>query len=67
MNFLEQLRQKPRAKKIKIIWTISLITAVLLLILWIYTSKIGKTGPKDMTLFETLKKGIRGIKENYKR
>jgi len=67
MNIIEKLRQKPQAEKIRIIWTVIIISVILLIILWTLTSKIGKSGPKDTTLFQTFFRGVKDVGNNYKK
>lgn len=42
MNWIEKIRSKPREYKVRLMWIILVSVAVLLLIVWIFTSKIGK-------------------------
>jgi predicted permease len=67
MNFIEKIRNKPHAEKIRIIWIVVIIAVVLLIILWALTSRIAKNNPKDTTLFQTIGRGIKDIKENYRK
>ncbi len=65
MNWLERIRQKPQREKLKIIWTVVVIVFVLLVLLWIVTSRISKNQTKDTTLFQTIGQGFHNIKANY--
>lgn len=67
MNLIEKIRQKPQEEKIKIIWLAVLIAAALLAALWAVTAKISKSTPKDISLFQTLGKGFKDIRDNYKK
>jgi predicted permease len=63
MSLINTIRNKPQNEKIRLIWIIIIIVIVLLILLWIATSKIFEDRPKDTTLFQTLGRGLRDIKE----
>lgn len=65
MNWIEKIRQKPQEQKIRLIWTVVIITAVLLIILWIVLARFQKSLPKDTSLFKAIGKGFQDIKNNY--
>lgn len=67
MDLIERIRQKPHKEKIRIIWLGVSIALILLFALWITTSRISKRTPRDTTLFETIGRGIKDIKDNYKK
>ncbi len=67
MSWLNKVRNKSREEKIRLIWIIVIVSAVLLLLLWVLTSKIGRHLPKDTTLFQTIGSGIKNIQDNYKK
>ena len=67
MNLIENIRNKPRTEKIKIMWIVAIITAILLIGVWIISARYYKNHPADKTLFETIGKGIKDVKENYKK
>ena len=67
MTFIDNIRNKPRAEKIKIIWAAAALTALLLIAVWIISYKYRKNLPKDTSLFRTIDKGIKDVKENYKK
>lgn len=62
MNLIEKIRQKPQKDKIKLIWLICISSAVVMLILWIITSKIGQSMPKDTGIFKLMKNSIKALK-----
>lgn len=62
---IEKIRGLPREQKIRFIWTAAILTAILMAVLWIFTSRIGKITNRDTSLFDTVGKGIRDIKNDY--
>ena len=66
MSWIENIRQKPHEQKVRIIWTVSLIVLVLLVILWVFTSRIGKRNNMDTSVFQTIGRGIHDVGEQYK-
>ncbi len=67
MGIIEKIRSKPHEEKIKIMWGIIILTALLLIALWIISAKFNNRTNKDTTLFQTIGQGIKDIKDNYKR
>lgn len=67
MRILEKIRNKSHTEKVRIIWIVAVVIALLLIILWLLTSLSAKNIPKDTTLFQTIGRGIKDIKENYKK
>lgn len=67
MGFIEKIRNKPQQEKVRIIWLVVIVTAVLLIAIWVLTSRIGNGPSKDTSLFKTLDQGFKDIKENYKK
>lgn len=67
MSWIDNIRNKPQAEKIRIIWGVVIIALVLLVLLWILTSRIGKNSPADTTLFQTLGRGFKDLRNNYKK
>ena len=41
MSFIENIRNKPQAYKIRLMWIIIVITVIILLVLWIVFNRIG--------------------------
>lgn len=62
MDLIEKIRKKSQKEKIRLIKIICVVLTGLMLIIWIFTSKIGKNLPKDMKLFQTIKKGINNLR-----
>lgn len=67
MLWLDKIRQRPREQKIRIIWTATLLAAVLLIILWVISARLTKDLPKDTSLFKTFLNGVKDIKDSYKK
>ena len=67
MNWVERVRTKPQEQKIRLVWTGVVIAAVLMIVLWIVTARWNKNLPKDLTLFQTISRGITDIKNNFKK
>ena len=67
MSLIEHIRQKSHAQKVRLIWTIVIVSILMLIILWVFTSKISSTVPKDTSLFDTIRQGFHDIKDNYKK
>lgn len=67
MSWLENIRNKPQHVKLRIIWIVIAATTVLLIILWWLTSKITSDMPKDTTLFQTIGRGIRDVRDNFRK
>jgi hypothetical protein len=65
MSWIEKIRNQPEEKRIRMIWIICSIIAGLFIILWFFTSKIGKFAPVDKTPIKSLDQGIEDFKNNY--
>ena len=66
MSWIEKIQNKPREQKIKFILVAVIITAILLIIIWIITLRFNKHVAKDTTLFDTIGKGVQDVKNNFK-
>ena len=62
MSWLEKIRQKTHAEKIRLIWIICTACVILLALVWLFTSRIGKNMPKDTSLFKTITKSLKSLK-----
>jgi hypothetical protein len=67
MSLIDKIRTKSSEEKMRIIWIAIGVTLALLVLLWIATSKISSSTPKDTTLFKTIGRGLKDIRENYKK
>ncbi len=65
MSWLQTLRNKPHHQKIRLIWTVIIITVIALIVVWIFTSRIGENSPKDTSLFKTFGNGLKDVREQY--
>lgn len=50
----------------RLIWIIVTISAIFLILLWILTSNISAHTKKDLTLFQTIGRGIKNLQEQYR-
>lgn len=66
MAWIEKIRNKSRAEKIRLIWIWVIIAAVLLIILWIATWGYKKSAPIDTSLINTFSTGINKAKDQFK-
>jgi uncharacterized membrane protein YqiK len=62
---LQKIQSQPQAAKIRIMWIVSVIVVVLMIAVWIISSRFGKTITANTVLFKTIGQGIKNIGENY--
>ncbi|HYV33465.1 MAG TPA: hypothetical protein VE973_01280 [Candidatus Limnocylindria bacterium] len=67
MNWLQKIQHKPQEVKLQIMWTVAIVVAVLLVIVWIVSARYYKKVPKDTSAFKTIEQGVNDVKENYKK
>ena len=67
MGIIQHVQKKSREEKIRIIWIISIVCLAALVALWVITSKLRGHLPKDTSLFQTVNRGIKDLKDNYKK
>ena len=67
MSLIEKIRQQPQNAKIRIMWIVSIVVVVLLVLVWVISTRFQKNVAKNMTLFQTIGQGIHNIKESYKK
>ena len=67
MDWINKVRNKPQEEKIRIVWIVVIVAAVVLLGLWIILAHYSRSLPKDTTLFDTLGQGFKDIRDNYKK
>jgi len=67
MSLLNNIRNKPQAAKIRLMWIVSVIIVALMIAVWIISAHFQKNTAKDMSLFQTICQGIYNIWENYKK
>lgn len=61
MSWIQTIRQKPQEYKLRLLWTIVLIVAVLLLAAWIVFSRIGN---KYSTASQFISGTVKDIQQN---
>jgi hypothetical protein len=62
MSWLEKVRQKSREEKIKLIWQLTAVVAVLLIILWILIGSYSNGSKKNNDLFNTVGNSFKNFK-----
>ena len=67
MKIIDTFRSKPHAYKIRLIWISVALAALLMVIIWVLTSRFSKHSPADTTIFQTIGRGLKDIKDNYKK
>ena len=67
MSWIEKIQNKTRAEKLKIIWTVAIAVALLLIIVWFFFAPVSKYKVKDKTLFQTIGRGFKDVRENLHR
>ena len=67
MDWINKVRNKPQEEKIRLVWTVVIVAAVVLLGLWIILAHYSRTLSKDTTLFDTLGQGFKDIRDNYRK
>ncbi len=66
MNWLDSIRKQPHHKKIRLIWTITIVAFVFLVAVWITSYKFQKKTAHDTTLFDTIGRGFYDLQTNIK-
>ncbi len=62
MSFLDNIRNKTHAQKVRLIWIICTACVILLALVWLFTTRIGKNMPKDTSLFKTITNSLKSLK-----
>lgn len=65
MSFIKNLQNKPQAEKMRIIWMTTAAVVVVLISIWIISARYYKNVPEDTTLFQSIGKGVKDVKDNY--
>ncbi len=65
MSLIESLQKKSPEQKMRIIWATVIVAFILLMVLWILTTRIGKKMPTDTTMFKAIGQGVEDVKNNY--
>jgi hypothetical protein len=64
MNWIEKIRQKPQAEKIRLIWASVVIAVIILIALWIVAYKFSKSYSMGQ-LFNSAGKNIKNEQQYY--
>jgi hypothetical protein len=64
-TWLDNIRQKPHEKKVRLIWICVAVAVILLFTIWAATWHYRKNVPRDTTLFDTIERGVNDYKQNY--
>jgi steroid 5-alpha reductase family enzyme len=67
MSWIEKIRQKPRAAKMRLIWIAAIAVAVLMLAVWTVSARFQKNVSIDTSLFKALSQGITNVGNNWKK
>ena len=62
MSWLEEVRKRPRAAKIRLIWQITGVAAVILIALWILIGRYSNGASGNTSLFKAIGKGFSNFK-----
>lgn len=65
MPWLQKIQTQPQAVKLKIIWTVAISVGILLIVVWIISSRFHKNVAGDTTLFKAIGQGLKDVKQNY--
>jgi predicted permease len=65
MTWIQNIQNKPRAAKIRIMWVVGVVVVILLIAAWVISERFHKQTPVDTTLFKTIGSGVNNVKENY--
>jgi Na+/melibiose symporter-like transporter len=67
MNIIQKIQNQPQAVKMKIMWTVAAVVAILMIIVWIISAHFQKNVAKNTSLFQTIGQGIHNIRQSYKK
>ena len=67
MALLSSLQKKTHKEKVRIIWIVAGVTALLLLAAWIITSRYSKNSPKETSVFQVISRGFGDVKNSLKK
>lgn len=65
MSWVEKIRNKPHAAKIRLIWMWVAVAVIILVAIWAVTWRLRRDGPRDTTIINTIDQGIKDYKNNY--
>jgi predicted permease len=67
MGLFKSLQKKTHKEKIRIIWIVMVLTALLLVAAWIIASRYSKNSPKDTSLFQVIYRGFGDVKNSLRK
>ena len=67
MSWLNDLQNRSREQKIRLIQISAGVVVVLLIVVWVVASQFHKNVNKDTTLFDQIGSGINNVKNNFKK
>ncbi len=65
MSIIKNIQNKPHAYKVRLIWLAVSLTIILMVVAWIFSANYSKSSEADTTLFRTISRGLKDIKNNY--
>ncbi len=65
MNFIDNIRQKPQAVKLKIIWTLAGLITIALILIWIISVKINNRYGSLTNIFANMHKKFNSEQQSY--
>ena len=66
MNIIQKIQNKPRAEKLRVIWTVVIVVSIMLIAVWVVSARYYQNVPKDTSLFQTIGQGFHNVKESVK-
>lgn len=67
MGLFKSLREKTHKEKVRIIWIVMVVTALLLIVAWIIANRYSKNSPRDTSLFQVIYRGFGDVKNSLKK
>ncbi|MDR3642824.1 MAG: hypothetical protein P4L74_04330 [Candidatus Doudnabacteria bacterium] len=67
MSILNNIRNKSPEQKFRIMWTVAVVIVIVMIAVWVVSAHYYKNVPKDTTLFQSLGKGFKDVRDNYQK
>ncbi|MBI5530749.1 MAG: hypothetical protein HY918_04640 [Candidatus Doudnabacteria bacterium] len=67
MSWIQNIQNKTQAEKLRIIWAVAIVVGILLIAVWVISYRMHKNAPADTTLFQTIGRGFKDVKDNFKK
>jgi hypothetical protein len=67
MSLISKIQKKSQKEKLAIMWTIGIIVAIILIVIWVISAHYQKNVVEDTSLFQTIGQGFHNLKSNYKK